>query len=79
MGKDKDDLVWECRDGREIPLEEMHAPHMVNARAKLGRWLKGESDPDVRRDLAKWRKIFTKQLVQRRKEWLAKRRDNDGQ
>ena len=65
--------LWVTRDGREIPLDEMHTPHVGNAHAKIGKWLKGERDPSLRKDLRKWRGYFTKEIKQRQKEWLEKR------
>jgi hypothetical protein len=67
------DEIWATRDGREIPLDEMHTPHVHNARKSMREWLKGEDDPDVRRDLARWHKRFGKELRKRQREWLEKR------
>lgn len=67
-----EDRVWSTRDGRELPLEEMPAPHIGAASNVLKNWLKGEDDPEVRRDLSRWRKLFGKELSKRRKEWMAR-------
>lgn len=69
----KDDRTWETADGRTIPLDDMSAPHIQLASAKLGRWLKGENDPVVRRDLSRWRGKFRKELRERQKEWMERR------
>ena len=65
----KETPIWATRDGREIPLDEMPSPHVALARAKLKEWLKGERDPDVRRDLTSWAKRFSKELKARDKAW----------
>jgi hypothetical protein len=70
----KSDEVWETRDGREIPLGDMHAPHIQNAYGVITKWLKGEKDPQQRRDLASWRKRFRKELVKRQREYLERRK-----
>jgi hypothetical protein len=64
---------WETRDGRVIPIAEMFVQHISSAHAKLGRWLKSESDPKQRRDLNRWRKRFRRELAKRQREYLAKR------
>ncbi len=69
----KSDDVWVTRDGREIPVEEMHTPHVGNAWQAMREWLKGERDPDKRRDLNRWRKRFRRELHKRQREYLEKR------
>jgi hypothetical protein len=64
---------WETRDGRVIPLEEMHTPHIVNAAHRIKDWAKGEEDPQLRRELRSWRGRFRKELRRRQKAWEAKR------
>ncbi len=71
MERDEKD-IWETRDGREIPLDEMYFTHIGAAKSKISRWLKGESDPNVRKDLLSWRKRFSKELAKRQKEWEAR-------
>ena len=74
----KDSPEWETRDGRVIPLDEMPSPHVGAARAKIREWLKGERDPDVRRDLTGWAKRFSKELKERDKAWRARHASKRG-
>ncbi len=71
----KDNDTWATNDGREIPLDEMHRPHIQNAWAVLHKWLKGEQDPDVRKDLAKWKKRFRKELSKRERAYQESKRN----
>lgn len=65
---------WETRDGRVIPLKEMHGLHIQNAAHKIKDWARGEEDPGLRRELRGWMGRFRKELRRRNREWLEKRK-----
>lgn len=72
MSKDSRDL-WQTRDGREIPLDQMFPGHIQNARKSIKDWSRGEEDPELRRELRGWMKKFGKELRKRQKDWMEKR------
>ena len=53
------------RDGREIPPGEMSMKHLWATRGALLKWLKGETDPDQRRDLKANLKLIMDEIGQR--------------
>lgn len=64
-----DEEKWATRDGRELLLDEMAPQHIGNARKKLSNWIKGEPDPEKRRELRGWTKRFSVELKARHKAW----------
>jgi hypothetical protein len=58
--------IWESRDGRAIPLDDMHTPHIWAAFFKVKAWIKQESDPDVLKDLRAWKRKFKVEINRRK-------------
>lgn len=66
------DPLWETSDGRALRLSEMYTGHIGNARKVLRDWLKGEKDPELRKELKGWTRQFNKELRKRSQAWRGK-------
>lgn len=73
--------IWLTRDEREIPLADMHTPHIRNAVARLKPWVKAlkaerhkkggdwtEDDAADLGDLQGWLDRFARELKRREKQ-----------